>query len=70
MSLTRRSIETLLDLVENKLSCMQVIDREDARELATLENARRELAVLGGGRRTAQVLPFVPAVPHETSAAV
>ena len=30
-SLSQRSIETLLDLVEIKLSCLEVYDREDAR---------------------------------------
>ena len=62
MSLSRRSIHTLLDLVEIKLSCMQVFDREDARELAVLEQARRELATLTGGERqgkaAADVVPF------------
>ncbi len=53
MSLSRRSIQTLMDLVENKLSCMQVVDREDARELAILESARRELSLLAGLRRQA-----------------
>lgn len=43
MSLSKRSIETLIDLIEIKLGCMEVYDREDARELATLENCRREL---------------------------
>ena len=43
MSLTKRTIETLIDLVEIKLSCMEVFDREDAREQAALELARREL---------------------------
>ena len=33
MSMSKRSVETLLDLVEIKLSSMQVLDREDAREL-------------------------------------
>jgi hypothetical protein len=47
MSLSRRSIQTLMDLVENKLTQMQVVDREDARELAVLEAARRELSSLG-----------------------
>lgn len=51
MSLSRRSIQALTDLVENKLSCMQVVDREDARELATLEAARRELSAMMGLRR-------------------
>lgn len=52
MSLSKRSLETILDLVEIKLSSMQVIDREDARELAQLETCRRELlGIKGGGRR-------------------
>lgn len=51
MSLSRRSIQTLMDLVENKLTSMQVVDREDARELATLEAARRELSSMMGLRR-------------------
>lgn len=51
MSLSRRSIQTLMDLVENKLTSLQVVDREDARELATLEAARRELSSMMGLRR-------------------
>jgi hypothetical protein len=58
MSLSRRSIQTLMDLVENKLSCMQVVDREDARELATLEAARRELSSMMGLRRSSEMAPF------------
>ncbi len=46
MALSKRAIETLTDLIEIKLSCMQVYDREDARELAALEQCRRELASL------------------------
>jgi len=48
MSLSRRSVQTLMDLVENKLSCLMVYDREDARELAILEQARRELMTAAG----------------------
>lgn len=58
MSLSRRSIQTLMDLVENKLSMMQVVDREDARELATLESARRELSLMAGLRRAATGIPL------------
>ncbi len=58
MSLSRRSIQTLMDLVENKLSCMQVVDREDARELATLEAARRELSSMMGLRRPTEMPAF------------
>ena len=57
MSLSPRSVETLLDLVEIKLSCLEVQDREDARELAILETARRELAALNAARR-GQVVPL------------
>lgn len=41
--ISKRTAETLLDLVEVKLSCMQVSDREDQRELVQLETCRREL---------------------------
>ncbi|HUL04867.1 MAG TPA: hypothetical protein VLV76_00945 [Candidatus Acidoferrum sp.] len=49
-ALSERSIETLLDLVEIKLSCLEVYDREDAREKACLENARKELGAMIGRR--------------------
>ena len=50
-SLSKRSIETLIDLVEIKLSCLDVFDREDAREKACLENARRELVAMMAAKR-------------------
>jgi len=56
-SLSQRSIETLLDLVEIKLSCLEVYDREDAREKSYLENARRELSAMKG-RRLAAMSPM------------
>lgn len=43
MTLSKQSIESLLDLVEIKLSCIEVIDREDARELKQLRTCRDEL---------------------------
>jgi hypothetical protein len=55
-SLSQRSVETLLDLVEIKLSCLEVYDREDAREKSYLENARRELSSMKC-RRLAAVSP-------------
>lgn len=45
-SLSHRSVDALLDLVEIKLSCLEVFDREDAREKSYLETARRELRAL------------------------
>ena len=43
MSMSKRTLETLIDLVEIKLSCMEVIDREDGREFANLERCLGEL---------------------------
>ena len=58
MSLSKRSIETLMDLVEIKLSCIQVVDRDDARELASLETARNELTAMTGSARPGDVVAF------------
>jgi hypothetical protein len=51
--LSQRSIETLLDLVEIKLSCLEVYDREDAREKSYLESSRRELMSMMLSKRPA-----------------
>lgn len=52
--LSKGTLETLLDLVEIKISCMEVWDREDRRELRRLELARRELQAVS---RPAAVQP-------------
>lgn len=62
--ISKRTVETLLDLVEVKLSYMQVSDREDQRELAQLETARRELRGL-----IASVPPVRSRRPEMTSTA-
>jgi hypothetical protein len=49
MSLSKRVVETLIDLVEIKLSCFEIYDREDKREIASLESCRKELQKLLGG---------------------
>lgn len=46
MTLSKQSLETLTDLVEIKLSCMEVWDKDDRRELKALERARDELLAL------------------------
>lgn len=43
MEFSKKSVELMLDLVEIKLSIMQVNDREDARELQSLRMCREEL---------------------------
>ena len=49
MTLSKRTLETLIDLVEIKLSCVEIYDRDDARELSALEQCRGELLALGQG---------------------
>lgn len=61
MDLSRQSIEALTDLVEIKLSCIQVFDREDAREMAILELCRRELGKLSEDAEAGSVVPFARA---------
>lgn len=56
MSLSKRSIEMLLDLVEIKLSYMDISDREDARDMQVLERCKSELEALDRGSE--MVLPF------------
>ena len=70
MSLSRRSIENLLDLVEIKIGAMQVLDRDDARELANLEACRRELIGMRSTAKKSKAVRFeakqpeaVPATP-------
>ncbi len=41
--LTRRTAETLKDLIENRLASMAVCDNEDAREVATLKFCLSEI---------------------------
>lgn len=70
--LSRRSIDMLLDLIENRVACMQVIDREDHRQLAILTQARKEILSLAqtvkreerGKARVAAEAPL-PAAPMQ-----
>lgn len=66
--LTSKSVETLIDLVEIKLSCLEVWDREDARERKTLEIALKELIALRGPNRTTGPSAEI-SVLHATNAA-
>ncbi len=56
MALSGRSLEALMDLVEIKLSCVEIFDREDAREVKVLELCRDELKVLRVEAGPAQVI--------------
>ena len=59
MALTPQSIDALIDLVEIKLSCMQVLDREDAREHAALQHCLGELRSFGQSAADGTVVQFV-----------
>jgi len=56
MGLSRRSIEVLLDLVEIKLSYMDISDREDVRDMKLLERCRDELRSLDQATQTTPVM--------------
>ncbi len=71
MSISIRTLETLVDLVEIKLSCMEIYDRDDARELANLERCIGELrALMGNAAQSVSVVAFPQAARKRTSAAV
>jgi hypothetical protein len=52
MNLTTRTIDTLLDLAENKLSDIVPFDREDMREVRALQSCVDELKALKTGAKT------------------
>ncbi len=56
MSMNERTLETLTDLVEIKLSMMEVFDRDDAREVANLERCRDELVTMIRGLKKGEVV--------------
>lgn len=61
--LSQDALSTLLDLVEIKMQNMEVFDREDAREIKSLSEARTEIAAILG-------VPVMPmASPKGISAA-
>lgn len=45
MILSRQSLEMLLDLIEIKVSAIEIDDREDIRELNRLKRCRQELII-------------------------
>jgi len=63
MALSRRCAETLLDLAEIKLSCLDVFDREDRDVAKTLAQAAAELKAM-------LAMPMQSALPVATHVAV
>ncbi|GIL37858.1 hypothetical protein [Roseiterribacter gracilis] len=62
MALTERTLGLLVDLVENKMTSMQIADREDAREFVGLQRCLAELRSSRGmpvGQVAAGVVPEI-----------
>lgn len=57
MSLTTHKLDILVDLVEIKLSCMEVHDKADKREFNCLETCREELLQLRQGSAKTNASP-------------
>ena len=55
MALTKKSVEALIDLVEIKLSCIEVFDGQDVNTVRRLERCREELYALLGRTPTGEV---------------
>jgi len=55
MSLSKQCLETLIDLVDIRLSSIEVTDREDAREREILERCLLELRAEAEGRNGASI---------------
>jgi hypothetical protein len=58
MGLSTKSIETLIDLVEIKLSCFEIYDRDDRKAQKELQHCLEELTSIVGvtGKTNAQAL--------------
>jgi hypothetical protein len=74
MSLSKQTVAMLLDLVEIKISYMDIADREDARNLQVLQRCRAELKALecSAEAEPAEIMPFADPVrrPGRPRAAV
>jgi hypothetical protein len=60
MAMSKRCAETLLDLVEVKLSCIEIFDRDDKREVKLLETCRDELLAMTGRGGNADIIALNP----------
>lgn len=69
MGISKRTLETLIDLVEIKLSCMEVYDREDGRELAHLQRCLGELRTIISYTARGGVVSVIPPSPANRSRA-
>ena len=69
MTLSKVTLETLIDLVEIRLGCVEVYDRDDARELAALELCRKELEAVRDSAEPKKAAAFAAANGRQNSPA-
>ena len=60
MSLNRDTLNLLIDLVDNKLTSMEVFDRDDRREMAHLEQTLNALKSMAHGGTFDATAPRIP----------
>ena len=58
MSLSPYAVDMIIDLIENKLTNMHVIDREDSRDQVILEKTLSELHALRGHNKKEKIFEF------------
>lgn len=63
--LSRQTFETILDLIENKMSCMEGWDQATSRERAKLEACRRELVELNEPKGRGAASDVLPGFEHQ-----
>lgn len=63
--LSRQTFETILDLIENKMSCMEGWDQATSRERAKLEACRRELIALHEPKARGGASGMIPGIEHQ-----
>lgn len=68
-TITRKSMEILLDLIEIKIGILSISDKDDERELRNLKTARRELLFTLNQvpskrvKKEIQAYPDLPVIP-------
>ena len=67
--LSKKTIETLIALVDEEIAQMRIEDRDDAWRLLRLAHAHGELIVLAGAERPGQVAPHAPAAKRHLHSA-
>ena len=60
MSLSKDTVSVLVDMIENKLAMIQISDREELREVMTLQRCLTELKDTTGPESTSTTASAIP----------